>query len=101
MYESMIFMNWALITFLGYLIAVHLRYAKKISDFGVALFSVLGFLLVLMTWYGVNFVLGRGLHSYGHGAGGMNWVIYYLIFEAAFVIYILLNKKGAGKSTIN
>ena len=85
--------TWALITFLGYLIAVHLRYAKKISDFGVALFSVLGFLLVLMTWYGVNFVLGRGLHSYGHGAGGMNWVIYYLIFEAAFVGFILLKKK--------
>ena len=85
--------TWALITFLGYLIAVHLRYAKKISDFGLALFSVLGFLLVLMTWYGVNFVLGRGLHSYGRGTGGMSWVIYYLIFEALFVGFILLKKK--------
>ncbi len=82
--------TWALITFLGYLIAIHLRWAKKLTDFGLALWSVLGFLLVLMTWYGVNFVLGRGLHSYGAGTGGMQWVIYYLILEAAFVAWAVL-----------
>ena len=85
--------TWALITFLGYVVVVHLKYAKKLSDFALALCSVLGFLLVLMTWYGVNFVLGRGLHSYGQGAGGMNWVIYYLIFEAVFVGFILLRSN--------
>ncbi len=84
--------TWALITFLGYLIIVHLKYAKKISNFYLALGAVLGFLLVLMTWYGVNFVLGRGLHSYGAGSGGMRWVIYYLIFEAAFVTFVFLKK---------
>ncbi|MBI2095930.1 MAG: cytochrome c biogenesis protein CcsA [Candidatus Omnitrophica bacterium] len=81
--------TWALITFLVYLIVVHLRYAKKLSDFHLALSAVLGFLSVLMTWYGVNFVLGRGLHSYGSGAGGTNWIAYYLIFEAAFLGFIL------------
>jgi len=85
--------TWALITFLGYLAVVHLVYAKRISHFALALFSVVGFLLVLMTWYGVNFVLGRGLHSYGAGTGGMNWVIYYLIFEALFLSFILIRKK--------
>ncbi len=85
--------TWALITFLGYLIPVHLRFAKKLSNFGLAMFAVLNFLLVLMTWYGVNFVLGRGLHSYGAGSGGMSWVIYFLVFEAAFIGYILGNKK--------
>ena len=86
--------TWALITFLGYLAVVHLVYTKRMSHFALALCSVLGFLLVLMTWYGVNFVLGRGLHSYGAGTGGMNWVIYYLIFEAVFVGFILLRKKA-------
>jgi len=85
--------TWALITFLGYLALVHLVYTKKISRFGLALFSVLGFLLVLMTWYGVNFVLGRGLHSYGVGSGGMTWVVYYLIFEAVFVGFILIRRS--------
>jgi len=84
--------TWALITFLGYLLVVHLKYAKKIDDFFLALSSVIGFLLVLMTWYGVNFVLGRGLHSYGAGSGGMEWVIYFLVFEAAFVGWALLKR---------
>lgn len=84
--------TWALITFLGYLIVVHLRYAKILTAFGIALSAVLGFLLVLMTWYGVNFVLGRGLHSYGQGSGGMGWVILYLALEAAFVAAVLLKK---------
>ncbi len=76
--------TWALITFLGYLIVVHLRATKKLDNFWLAMSSIIGFLLVLMTWYGVNFVLGRGLHSYGQGAGGMQWVIYFLIFESVF-----------------
>jgi len=84
--------TWALITFLGYLLVVHLKYAKKISSFILALSSVFGFLLVLMTWYGVNFVLGRGLHSYGAGAGGTEWIVYFLIFEATFLAWVLWRK---------
>jgi ABC-type transport system involved in cytochrome c biogenesis permease subunit len=84
--------TWALITFLGYLIVVHLRFLNRLSDYALGLCSVLGFGLVLMTWYGVNFVLGRGLHSYGQGSGGMQWVIYFLVFEAIFLAYVLLIK---------
>ena len=87
--------TWALITFLGYLVLIHLKHAKLIKPRTLALFAILGFLLVLMTWYGVNFVLGRGLHSYGRGAGGMIWVIYYLLFEALFLGAVLLKKNGA------
>ncbi len=86
--------TWALITFLGYLIVVHLRYTKKLNNFVLSLCSVVGFLLVLMTWYGVNFVLGRGLHSYGQGAGGMAWVVYFLIFEALFLGFIVYKKTS-------
>lgn len=81
--------TWALITFLCYLIVVHLRFLKKMNSFWLAFSAVLGFLVVLMTWYGVNFVLGRGLHSYGQGSGGMKWIIYYLIAEAAFIGFVL------------
>ncbi len=77
--------TWALITLLGYLVVIHLKYSKLISNFWLAMSAVLGFLLVLMTWYGVNFVLGRGLHSYGFGSGGIVWIFYYLGFEFIFV----------------
>jgi hypothetical protein len=40
----------------------------------------------------VNFVLGRGLHSYGAGTGGTNWIIYFLAFEAIFVSWTLIIK---------
>lgn len=88
--------TWALITFLGYLVIVHLRHTGKLSNFWLAMSAIFGFLLVLMTWYGVNFVLGRGLHSYGQGSGGMEWVIYYLVAEAVFVLFML--SRGSRRS---
>ena len=81
--------TWALITFLAYLVVVHLKYAKKIDARWLAISSILGFFFVMMTWYGVNFVLGRGLHSYGFGSGGMNWILYYLAAEIIFLVLVL------------
>ncbi len=77
--------TWALITFLGYMVIMHLRTAEKLDNFWFAVSAILGFLLVLMTWYGVNFILGQGLHSYGAGAGGVVWVSIYLVLESLFV----------------
>lgn len=84
--------TWAFITFLGYIVVLHLRTAGKLGNFGLACCSVLGFLLVLMTWYGVNFVLGKGLHSYGFGAGGNVWILAYLLFEAVFFAFIIYKR---------
>ena len=39
--------------------------------FAVALKSVLAFWLLIMTYVGVNYVLGIGLHSYGFGTGAV------------------------------
>jgi cytochrome c-type biogenesis protein CcsB len=86
--------TWAFITFLGYMAIGHLRYKKNLSDFGLAVGSILGFLLVVMTWYGVNFVLGRGMHSYGSGSGGIIWIVYFLIFEALFLGFVAYKKSG-------
>ena len=56
---------WALITLLVYLIPHHGRFAGWVSTFGRVVASVACYLSVIMAWYGVNFVLGVGLHSYG------------------------------------
>ena len=61
---------WALISLLTYLAILHGRYAGWFGDFGLAVGSVLGATAIVFSWYGVNFVLGVGLHSYGFGAGG-------------------------------
>ena len=61
---------WALITLLVYLMPLHGRFAGWVNTFWLVMSSVVCFLSVLMAWYGVNFVLGVGLHSYGFGSNG-------------------------------
>ena len=65
---------WALISLLVYLLLLHARHIGWSRDFGMAATAVLGFTAILFTWYGVNFLLGSGMHSYGSGAGG-TWVV--------------------------
>ena len=60
---------------MGYLALLHARRAGWVGDFGLAAFSVVCFTLIVMAWYGVNFVLGTGLHSYGFGGGGRIYVV--------------------------
>jgi ABC-type transport system involved in cytochrome c biogenesis permease subunit len=66
---------WALITLLVYLIPLHGRFAGWVSTFGLVAASVVCFLSVIMAWYGVNFVLGVGLHSYGFVEGGSQGIM--------------------------
>ncbi len=76
---------WALITLLCYLAILHGRYTNWMGQFGFALGSALSFMSVVMAWYGVNFILGVGLHSYGFSTGGTPWV---LGFVAAELVYV-------------
>ena len=76
---------WALITLLGYLALLHARHVGWVHDFGMAAFSVLCFTLILMAWYGVNFVLGTGLHSYGFGGGGQSYVLSAIALQFLYV----------------
>ncbi|WP_300462764.1 c-type cytochrome biogenesis protein CcsB [Desulfobacula sp.] len=55
--------TWSLITWLVYAIFMHLRMMKGWYGKNLAWVSILGFLAVLFTYFGVNYVLS-GLHSY-------------------------------------
>ncbi len=80
--------TWALIALLGYLALLHGRLVGWVKNFGMAAGSVLAFSLVIMAWYGVNFVLGAGLHSYGFGAGGVEWVSGFVAIHVLYVGYV-------------
>jgi cytochrome c-type biogenesis protein CcsB len=86
--------TWALIATLGYLAILHGRFAGWIKDFGLAVGSLVGYLLVLMAWYGVNFVLGTGLHSYGFGSGGYTYVGGFVAFEVLVIVGALLRHRA-------
>jgi cytochrome c-type biogenesis protein CcsB len=96
---------WALIALLLYLAVLHGRYTGWLKGFGFVTATVVSFLGVLMAWYGVNFVLGVGLHSYGFGTGGLGYVLGYLALQlgfvgAAYVRYCKLVKEGAISTAI-
>jgi ABC-type transport system involved in cytochrome c biogenesis permease subunit len=66
---------WALITLLVYLIPLHGRFAGWFNTFALVVSSVVCSLSVIMAWYGVNFLLGVGLHSYGFVEGGGQGIV--------------------------
>ena len=77
--------TWALIALLCYILTLHGRLAGWWTEFGLVVASVVCFLAVLMAWYGVNFVLGKGLHSYGFGIGGETYVATFIVVDLLFV----------------
>ena len=87
--------TWALIALLGYLVPLHGRLVGWIGNFGISVASVVAFNAVLMAWYGVNFVLGTGLHSYGFGTGGSEWMIASVVgADLLFVLAATARYKG-------
>jgi cytochrome c-type biogenesis protein CcsB len=80
--------TWALIALMCYVVPLHGRLVGWLADFGMAVTSVIAFNAVLMAWYGVNFVLGTGLHSYGFGTGDS--ILTVATFVALDLLFVLV-----------
>ena len=78
--------TWALITLLWFIAMLHGRFAGWMRGIRMALVTIAGFFLLLMTYYGVSFYL-VGLHSYagGHAKPLPPLLIGYLIAECTFL----------------
>jgi ABC-type transport system involved in cytochrome c biogenesis permease subunit len=88
--------TWALISILVYFAVLHARYVGWLKDFGLAASAVLGMVVIVWTFYGVNYVMASGLHSYGFGSGGESWVAIWAIAEILFVGVCWLRHRSAG-----
>ena len=87
--------TWALIALMCYVVPLHGRLVGWLKDFGMAVTSVVSFNAVLMAWYGVNFVLGTGLHSYGFASGGSTSVVAgFVVLDLVFVLLASIKYKG-------
>ena len=93
---------WALVSLLVYLLILHTRHIGWSGNLGMAAAAVLGFTAILFTWYGVNFLLGSGMHAYGSGAGGKWAVVAAILIEwlflAAAAVRKAIESKGAMSS---
>ena len=92
--------TWALIALMCYVVPLHGRLVGWLADFGMAVTSIVAFNAVLMAWYGVNFVLGTGLHSYGFGTGGSElFIAGFVSLDLLFVFVTAAKYKGWFKSS--
>ncbi len=83
---------WAFISSGLYLIWIHAYKFKKIGGRGLAMGAIIGLLSITFTWYGVNYILSAGLHSYGFGSGGELYYFLFLAAEGLFISLFLLKK---------
>jgi cytochrome c-type biogenesis protein CcsB len=78
--------TWALITLVAYIATLHGRFTNKVRGLGTAICAIVSFMLVILCYYGVNFLFGRGLHTYGFGSGEIWPVIVFFAVEAALMV---------------
>ena len=94
--------TWALISLLAYLALLHGTLVGWVREFGTALGAVVLFFFIVMTWYGVNFVLGQGLHSYGFGSGGIEYVTSFCLLHVGYVLLVsFMRQKRLRKNVFN
>ncbi len=85
--------SWAFISACVYVVVIHAYVFKKISAFGLAVGAILGLIAISFTWYGVNYVLGTGLHSYGFSQGTTLYYYAYLGTELLFLLILFALKR--------
>ena len=84
--------TWALVIVLAYTIILHFRLVPKMKSlyvFNVG--AVIGFASILMTFFGVNYYLSKGLHSYASGETPV-----FPLWAWIMIIAILILIIGAG-----
>ena len=86
--------NGALLIVIWTAILFHARVAGLIGPVGMAAGSVLGIIVVMWAWFGVN-LLSIGLHSYGFTSGVATGLAVYVAGELAFLaaVFFLIRKK--------
>jgi ABC-type transport system involved in cytochrome c biogenesis permease subunit len=96
--------TWGFITWVVFVVLIHGRWSGWLRDYGTAVGAILGGASLVMTYWGVNFLL-PGLHSYAsaHDArAGLSWwhripvwVYSYVLIEIALIVSAALFRKSA------
>ena len=88
--------NGALMIVLWTALLFHAKVAEMIGALGLAVGAVIGMMVVMWAWFGVN-LLSVGLHSYGFTSGVATSLIIYAVFEILFIavtsFFIIRAKK--------
>jgi cytochrome c-type biogenesis protein CcsB len=87
--------TWSLIVLCIYMAILHGKYTAWIPNRRLAHLIAGAFLSVMMAWFGVNYILATGLHSYGFSEGGAIFLGSFFAVQIIILI-ITLDKKSKG-----
>lgn len=78
--------TWSLIVLLFYTAIMHGKYSSWIDTHRFVILAAAGFMTVMMAWFGVNYILASGLHSYGFSEGGAIFLGSFFVIQIVVLI---------------
>jgi cytochrome c-type biogenesis protein CcsB len=78
--------TWSLIVLLIYMAILHGKYTNWINVKNFIPLTAAAFLSVMMAWFGVNYILASGLHSYGFSEGGAMFLIVFFLVQVGVLV---------------
>lgn len=84
--------TWSLIVLLFYMAILHGKYTNWFSPHLFVLTTAAAFMSVMMAWFGVNYILASGLHSYGFSEGGAIFLGSFFAIQTALLILCAVKK---------
>lgn len=91
--------TWSLIVLLFYMAIMHGKYTKWVSTHRFVMLAAAGFMTVMMAWFGVNYILASGLHSYGFSEGGAIFLGSFFLVQIAILIICQIKTEFKDEQT--
>ena len=88
--------TWSLIVTITYSIILHARYMGYMKPNAFVAAQAGAFLTVMMAWFGVNYILATGLHSYGFSQNGAIFLFTFFAVQLGILgVFGWRTRKGA------
>lgn len=85
--------TWSLIVLLIYMAILHGKYTSWIPPHRFVTMVAGAFMSVMMAWFGVNYILASGLHSYGFSEGGAVFLGTFFLVQIAVLVVTVTKRK--------
>ena len=85
--------TWSLIVLLVYMAILHGKSTSWIPPHRFVPMVAGAFMTVMMAWFGVNYILASGLHSYGFSEGGAIFLGSFFSIQIAILLLATVKKK--------
>lgn len=92
--------TWSLIVLCIYMAILHGRYTSWIKPARFITVTAGAFLSVMMAWFGVNYILASGLHSYGFSEGGAIFLGTFFLVQVLLLVFTHNFQNKAAKAEV-